>query len=122
MKKSNSTNPKKPPVKPVAKNSVLIIALAKIDKLGIVLETAVRNVDSQFLKYGVETENMGGNVQIIPVNGITGDGLEELVEGLVLQSQIMDLRAQQGVMHPGEATVIDSRVEKGLGVVVDVVV
>mmetsp|Transcript_56362 Transcript_56362/g.67880 ORF Transcript_56362/g.67880 Transcript_56362/m.67880 type:complete len:114 (+) Transcript_56362:206-547(+) len=113
MKKSNSTNPKKPPVKPVAKNSVLIIALAKIDKLGIVLETAVRNVDSQFLKYGVETENMGGNVQIIPVNGITGDGLEELVEGLVLQSQIMDLRAQEGEGHAGQATVIDSRADKG---------
>ena len=57
---------------------------------------------------------------MFPVSGITGAGLDDLVEGLALQSQIMDLRDDEDAK--GEGIVIDARMEKGLGVVADCVI
>ena len=54
------------------------------------------------------------------MSGITGAGLDDLVEGLALQSQIMDLRDDEDAK--GEGIVIDARMEKGLGVVADCVI
>ena len=53
----------------------------------------------------------GDPVQLLPVSGLTGEGLDELIEGLVLQSEIMDLRADESASVEG--IVMDARVEKG---------
>jgi len=68
---------------------------------------------------------MGGSefgqpVQVLPTSGLTGQGLDELMEGLLLQSEIMDLRADDTAS--GEGIIMDARQEKGLGVVADCIV
>jgi translation initiation factor IF-2 len=59
-------------------------------------------------------------VQVIPTSGLTGHGLDDLMEGLILQSEVMDLRADAEA-H-AEGIVMDARLEKGLGVVADCIV
>ena len=105
----------------------MVIALNKIDKHGIDVEQAKIRVENQLLEHGIICEGMnysgsdyGTPVQIIPTSGLTGQGLDELVEGLVLQSEIMDLRADDKAR--AEGIVMDARMEKGLGVVVDCII
>ena len=57
---------------------------------------------------------------MIPTSGLTGAGLDDLMEGLILQSEVMDLRADDEA-H-AEGIVMDARIEKGLGVVADCIV
>ena len=107
----------------------LVIAVSKIDKPGIDIDESVMKIENQLMEHEIYTENVlagGGDegefgaCQLFPVSGITGEGLDDLVEGLALQSEIMDLRADE--MARGEGIVIDARMEKGLGVVADCVI
>ena len=102
----------------------MVVALNKIDKPGIDVIHAKTKVENQLLEHGIITEGMdttgseyGPPVQVIPTSGLTGQGLEELMEGLLLQSEVMDLRADNEA--PGEGIVMDARIDKGLGAVVD---
>ena len=58
--------------------------------------------------------------QVIPTSGKTGEGLDDLMKGLLLQSEIMDLRADD--VANGEGIILDARQEKGLVVVADCIV
>ena len=107
----------------------LVIAVSKIDKHGIDIDEAVMRIENQLIEHEIFTENVlagGGDegefgaCQLFPVSGITGEGLDDLVEGLALQSELMDLRADDEAR--GEGIVIDARMEKGLGVVADCVI
>lgn len=104
----------------------MMVALNKIDKPGIDLEEAKRRVENQLLEQGILCEGMSGEsefgppVQVVPTSGLTGQGLDELIEGLVLQSEVMDLRADHDA-H-AEGIVMDARMEKGLGVVADCII
>ncbi|KAL7431989.1 hypothetical protein ACHAXH_001637 [Discostella pseudostelligera] len=107
----------------------LVIAVSKIDKPGIDIDESVMRIENQLMEHEIYTENVlagGGDegefgaCQLFPVSGITGEGLDDLVEGLALQSEIMDLRADEEAK--GEGIVIDARMEKGLGVVADCVI
>ena len=107
----------------------LVIAVSKIDKPGIDIDEAVMRIENQLIEHDIFTENVlagGGDegefgaCQLFPVSGITGEGLDDLTEGLALQSEMMDLRADDEAR--GEGIVIDARMEKGLGVVADCVI
>ena len=107
----------------------LVIAVSKIDKPGIDVDESVMRIENQLMEHEIYTENVlagGGEegefgaCQLFPLSGITGDGLDDLVEGLALQSEMMDLRADEEAK--GEGIVIDARMEKGLGVVADCVI
>jgi len=103
----------------------LVIAVSKIDKPGIDVDEAVMRIENQLIEHDIFTENIGdegefGTCQLFPVSGITGEGLDDLIEGLALQSEMMDLRADDDAK--GEGIVIDARMEKGLGVVADCVI
>jgi translation initiation factor IF-2 len=107
----------------------LVVAVSKIDKHGIDIDEAVMRIENQLIEHEIFTENVlagGGDegefgaCQLFPVSGITGEGLDDLVEGLALQSELMDLRADYDAR--GEGIVIDARMEKGLGVVADCVI
>ena len=101
----------------------MVVALNKIDKPGIDVDEAQMRVENQLLEHGIVCEGMGSSsdygtpVQIIPTSGLTGLGLDDLMEGLILQSEVMDLRADDKAR--GEGIVMDARMEKGLGVVAD---
>ena len=107
----------------------LVIAVSKIDKPGIDVDEAVMRIENQLMEHDLFTENVVagggdegefGSCQLFPVSGITGEGLDDLVEGLALQAEIMDLRADEDAM--GEGIVIDARMERGLGVVADCII
>jgi len=85
----------------------VLVALTKIDKDGVDVESARTRIVNELMTEGVLCEDAGGDVQIVPVSGVTGEGLDDLVEGLLLQAEIMDLRADQD--QSGEAVVIDAR-------------
>lgn len=105
----------------------LVVAMNKIDKPGVDINESRRRIESELLGHGIITEGMssehgefGAPVQLIPVSGLTGEGLDDFIEALSLQSEIMDLRADESAR--AEGVVIDARIEKGLGVVVDIIV
>lgn len=117
--------------KSIAKGSVggisLVVAMNKIDKPGIDVEEARRRIENQLLQNGIVPEGMGYDdsefgspVQVIPISGLTGLGLEDLMEGLLLQSEVMDLRADDKA-H-GEGIIMDASMDKGLGVVATAVI
>jgi translation initiation factor IF-2 len=105
-----------------------MVAMTKIDKPGISVDESRYRIESELLDHGIITESFAGTtdskfgppVQLVPVSGITGDGLDELIESLVLQSEVMELRADQNAR--AEGIIMDARVEKGIGVVVDCIV
>lgn len=106
----------------------LVVAMNKIDKPGVDVEESRRRIENQLLEHGILVEGTpnagdgkyGPPVQLIPISGLTGAGIDNLVEGLMLQAEVMDLRADDKVGVEG--VVMDARVVKGVGVVVDCIV
>jgi len=105
----------------------MLVAVNKIDKPGIDPVEAQMRIENQLLEHGIVSEGMsydgseyGQPVQVIPTSGLTGEGLDDLMEGLLLQSEMMDLRADSEAC--GEGIIMDARQEKGLGVVADCIV
>jgi translation initiation factor IF-2 len=65
-------------------------------------------------------DDWGGDVQFIEVSAITGLGVENLLEAILLQSELLELKAFSDV--PGQGVVIESRLDKGRGPVASVLV
>ena len=65
------------------------------------------------MSVGIELETFGGDIPCVEVSGITGTGLDVLVETLSAVAEIMDLRAERDGQAAG--SVIESKVVKGMG-------
>ncbi len=94
----------------------LIVAVNKIDKAGINLDR-VRN---ELLQHEIVVESLGGETQEIQVSATKGTNLDKLLEAILLQAEILDLRANPD--RPGEGTVIESKLDRGRGPVATVLV
>ncbi|KAK4889931.1 translation initiation factor IF-2 [Elasticomyces elasticus] len=75
----------------------MIVAVNKIDKEGADLQ----RVKQDLARHGVEIEDFGGETQVVPVSGKTGEGMEELEENVVTLSEILDQRAETEGMVEG---------------------
>ncbi|KAK5696419.1 translation initiation factor IF-2 [Elasticomyces elasticus] len=75
----------------------MIVAVHKIDKEGADLQ----RVKQDLARHGVEIEDFGGETQVVPVSGRTGEGMEELEENVVTLSEILDQRAETEGMVEG---------------------
>lgn len=95
----------------------IIVAVNKIDKMQSA--AALETIKRQLAQHDLMPEDWGGNVVIVPISAKTGQGVEELLEMVVLQSQLMDLKADPAV--PAKAFVLESKIEKGLGPVATVI-
>ncbi len=94
----------------------LVVALNKIDK-----PTAnPSKVKNELLSYDVVLEEFGGNVPCVAVSGLTGQGLGELEEIVLLQADVLDLKANP--LRRAEGTVVEARLDKGRGPVATAVV
>lgn len=85
----------------------IIVAINKIDKE----ESDIQRVKNDLARHGVEIEDFGGDTQVIPVSGKTGQGLEELEEAIITLSEILDHRADPAANVEGwviEATMKSS--------------
>ncbi len=94
----------------------IVVAVNKIDK-----EAADPDrVKNELSAKDVIPEDWGGDTQFIPVSALTGEGIEELLEAVALQSELLELKAPVDV--PAGGVVVESRMEKGRGVVATVLV
>lgn len=100
----------------------IIVALNKVDKISDPSErkTARARVLSQLVENDLMVEDYGGDVMVVEVAGKTGDGLDRLVESILLQADVMELKAASA--GQAEAVVLDAYMEKGRGVVADALV
>jgi translation initiation factor IF-2 len=98
----------------------VIVAMTKIDKNGVSVSESKKKIESQLSALNIITESFGGEVMVVPVSGITGEGVGTLLDNLIIMAEVADLRSSE--TDPGEAIVIDARVSKGLGVVADCIV
>ncbi|XP_060805283.1 translation initiation factor IF-2, mitochondrial [Amyelois transitella] len=73
-------------------NVPILVAINKIDKPGVNIERTMRSL----AQHGVICEDIGGDVQAIPVSALKKKNLDTLVEALTLQAQLMDLKADPG--------------------------
>ncbi|MDG1819769.1 MAG: translation initiation factor IF-2 [Porticoccaceae bacterium] len=89
----------------------LVIAINKMDKEGADPERVINELAAK----DVIPEEWGGDTQFIKVSAHTGDGIDELLEAVLLQSELLELTAPIDV--PARGVIVESRVDKGRGVV-----
>lgn len=89
----------------------LVVAINKMDKEGADPE----KVTTELAAKDVIPEDWGGDTQFIKVSAQTGDGIDELLEAVLLQSELLELTAPVDV--PARGVIVESRVDKGRGVV-----
>ena len=94
----------------------IIVAMNKVDK---VEKARLEVIKRQLSQYDLVPEDWGGNVICTPVSGKEGTGVDELLEMIVLQSQMMEL--QGNLDQPAEGYVLESKLEKGRGSVATVI-
>ena len=89
----------------------IIVAINKIDKP----DANIDNIKSQLAENGLATDDWGGSTSCVGVSAIEGTGIDELLEIIVIQSDLMELKANNNV--PGSGFVLESYLDKGRGVV-----
>jgi len=94
----------------------MVVALTKIDKPGINLE----RVRSELVAEEVVPEEFGGEVPFVGVSAKTGAGIDALLEQVLLQAEVLELKAPVDAMAKG--LVIEARLDKGRGAVATVLV
>ncbi len=99
-----------------AANVPLIIAINKMDKP----DANPQRVRTELLQHSIVVESMGGDTLEFEVSAKTRDGLETLLEGLQLQAEILDLKANPD--RSAEGTVIEAKLDRGRGPVATVLV
>ena len=99
-----------------ASGAPIIIAINKIDKP----EANPTRALTELLQHEIVTEAHGGDTLAVEVSALKKIGLDKLVETILLQAEVMDLKANPD--RPAEATVIESKLDKGRGTVATVLV
>ncbi|NMM06809.1 translation initiation factor IF-2 [Polaromonas sp.] len=94
----------------------IVVAINKIDKPGVNLE----RVKGELVTEGVVPEEFGGDSPFVPVSAHTGAGVDTLLEQVLLQAEVLELKAAVDAMAKG--LVIEARLDKGRGPVATVLV
>ena len=97
-------------------NVPIIVAINKIDKPN----TNPEKVKQQLSEYGLIPEEWGGDTIYVNVSGLTGQGIKELLEMILLLGEIKELKAN--INCKAEGTVIESSIDKFRGAVVTVII
>ncbi len=94
----------------------IIVAINKIDKPGANLDRINRELSEQ----GVLPEEWGGDAMFVQVSAKTHQGLNELIEAILLQAEVLDLKASKDTL--AEGIVIEAKLDKARGPVATVIV
>jgi len=94
----------------------MIVAVNKIDK-GDANPTRVK---TELLQHEVQVEDMGGEVQVVEVSATKGIGLDKLEEAILLQAEVLDLKANPD--RAAEGAVVEAKLAKGRGPVAPVLI
>ena len=99
-----------------AANVKLIVAINKMEK-----PTAnPERVKEQLTKYEIVPEDWGGETACIPVSAATGAGIQDLLERIVLEAEVMELKANPNRRAKG--AVVEARLDKGQGTIATLLV
>jgi translation initiation factor IF-2 len=99
-----------------AANVPLVVAMNKIDKH----EANPEKVKQELLTHGVVPEEYGGDSPVVPVSAKTGEGVDSLLEQVLLQAEVLELKAPNDA--PAKGVVIEARLDKGRGPVATLLV
>jgi translation initiation factor IF-2 len=94
----------------------LVVAINKIDKP----DANPDRVKQELLAHGVVPEEYGGESPLVPVSAKTGQGIDSLLENVLLQAEVRELKAPVDV--PGKGVIIEARLDKGRGPVATMLV
>lgn len=94
----------------------VIVAINKIDKAD---PSRIEVVKREVSQHGLLPEEWGGDVVCMPISAKLGKGVDELLEMILLQSQIMELKAETAGQAQGY--VLEARLEKGRGIVATII-
>jgi len=94
----------------------LVVAINKIDKH----EANPEKVKQELLSHNVVPEEFGGDSPFVPVSAKTGQGIDDLLEQVLLQAEVKEFKA--AVHAPAKGAVIEARLDKGRGPVATVLV
>ena len=99
-----------------AADVAIIVAINKIDKES----SDPERVTNELSALGVISEKWGGDTQFVEVSAETGEGIDSLIEAVLLQAELLELQASYTA--PAKGVVIESRLEKGRGTVATILV
>jgi translation initiation factor IF-2 len=94
----------------------LIVAINKMDKEGVDLD----RVKHELAQQEIISEDWGGETMFVHVSAKTGLGIDDLLESILLQAEVLDLRAISDC--PASGVVIESRLDKGRGPIASILV
>ncbi len=99
-----------------AAGAPIIVAINKMDKP----DADPTRVINDLLQHEIVVESLGGDTQALPVSALKREGLDRLIEGVLLQAEMMDLRANPE--RTADGVVIEAKLDKGRGPVATVLV
>ena len=99
-----------------AANIPIVVAINKMDIPGVSADRIMQDLT----KYDLVPEAWGGDTIVVPVSAKTGMGIDDLLENLVLQAEVMELKANPD--RAARGTVIEARLDKGRGPIMTVLV
>ena len=94
----------------------LIVAINKIDKPG----SNPEKVKSELLVHEVIPEELGGDAMFVEVSAKTGQGIDSLLDAILLQAEVLELKAS--INTPAKGVVVEGRLDKGRGPVTTLLV
>ncbi|MES1926875.1 translation initiation factor IF-2 [Salinisphaera sp. T31B1] len=94
----------------------IVVAVTKMD----VSSADIEKVKSGLAAEDIIPEDWGGDIQIVPVSSHTGEGVDDLLDAILLQAEVSEFKAPVDV--PARGTVIESSLEKGRGPVATILV
>ena len=94
----------------------IVVAMNKVDKP----EANLERVKSELVAEQVVPEDFGGDSPFIPVSAKTGQGIDQLLEQVLLQAEVLELRAPRDA--PAKGLVIEAKLDKGRGPVATILV
>ena len=94
----------------------IIVAVNKVDKP----EANPDRVKTQLSEHGLTPEEWGGDTQYVHISAFKGEGIDDLLDAILLQAEVLELKANYDCRAEGK--ILESRIDKGRGVVSSVIV
>ena len=99
-----------------AAGTPIVVAINKMDTAGANPD----RIKQQLTEYGLVSEEWGGDTIICPISAKTGEGIDNLLENLVVLAEVMELKANPN--RAAKGTVVEARLDKGRGPIMTVLV
>jgi len=97
-------------------NVPIIVAVNKIDKVNANID----KVKQQLSEIGLVPDDWGGETVYVPVSGVTGEGIDDFLEMIILVGEMLELKADP--TGPAEGVVIESKLDKKKGPLISVII